>query len=126
MEQLVLKATKRTETGKAAAKRLRETGNLPAVMYNHQGQATMISVNEAEFTKVWKQATKTTIICLDVEGTKYQAFIKDNSGIPLPFSHFEIALSVTPNFSASSFCSSFVSLKPCKLPLDKACICFHN
>ena len=66
MEQLVLKATKRTETG-----------NLPAVMYNHQGQATMISVNEAEFTKVWKQATKTTIICLDVDGTKYQAFIKD-------------------------------------------------
>jgi ribosomal protein L25 (general stress protein Ctc) len=50
MEQLVLKATKRTETGKAAAKRLRETGNLPAVMYNHQGQATMLSVNEAEFT----------------------------------------------------------------------------
>ena len=77
MEQLVLKATKRTETGKGAAKRLRETGNLPAVMYNHQGQATMLSVNEAEFTKVWKQATKTTIICLDVEGTKYQAFIKD-------------------------------------------------
>ena len=77
MEQLVLKATKRTETGKAAAKRLREIGNLPAVMYNHQGEATMLSVNESEFTKVWKQATKTTIICLDVDGTKYQAFIKD-------------------------------------------------
>ena len=77
MEQLVLKATKRTETGKAAAKRLRETGNLPAVMYNHQGEATMLSVNEVEFTKVWKQATKTTIICLEVEGKKYQAFIKD-------------------------------------------------
>ena len=37
----------------------------------------MLTVNEAEFTKVWKQATATTLICLDVEGTKYNAFIKD-------------------------------------------------
>ena len=77
MEQLVLKASKRTETGKAAARRIRETGKIPAVVYNHKGEATMLTVDEAEFTKVWKQATATTLICLDVEGTKYNAFIKD-------------------------------------------------
>lgn len=77
MEQLVLKATKRTETGKAFSKQLRATGKLPAIMYNTKGEAGMLIVDELEFTKVWKQATATTLICLDVEGTKYQAFIKD-------------------------------------------------
>ncbi|MCR4791030.1 MAG: 50S ribosomal protein L25 [Treponemataceae bacterium] len=77
MEQLVLKASKRTETGKAAAKKIRESGRLPAVVYNHKGEATMLTVDEAEFTKVWKQATATTLICLDVDGEKLTAFIKD-------------------------------------------------
>ena len=77
MEQLVLKASKRTETGKAAARKIREEGKLPAVVYNHKGESTMLTVDEAEFTKVWKQATATTIICLDVEGTKLNALIKD-------------------------------------------------
>jgi hypothetical protein len=43
------------------------------------GISMALAINEAEFTKVWKQATKTTIICLDVEGTKYQAFIKSDN-----------------------------------------------
>jgi len=77
MEQLVLKASKRTEAGKAAARKIREEGKLPAVVYNHKGESTMLTVDEAEFTKVWKQATATTIICLDVEGTKLNALIKD-------------------------------------------------
>ncbi|MGP1588241.1 MAG: 50S ribosomal protein L25 [Treponemataceae bacterium] len=77
MEQLVLKASKRSESGKAVAKKIRESGSLPAVVYNHKGEATMLTVVESEFTKVWKQCTSTTLICLDVEGTKYQAFIKD-------------------------------------------------
>jgi len=77
MDQLVLKAAKREQSGKSVSKKLRETGNLPAVVYNSKGEAVMLSVNEEAFTKVWKAATPTTLVNLDVDGTKYLAFIKD-------------------------------------------------
>lgn len=77
MDQLVIKAKTRTESGKVAAKKLRATGHLPAVMYNSKGEAVMLDIDEAEFTKVWKQATPTTLVSLDVEGSVKKAFIKD-------------------------------------------------
>lgn len=77
MDKLTVTATVRSTTGKRAAKALRATGNLPAVMYNGKGEATMLQVNEAEFTKVWKQATPTTLVELVVGKEKHLAFIKD-------------------------------------------------
>ncbi|MGI5172615.1 50S ribosomal protein L25 [Treponema sp. OMZ 840] len=68
MEELVLKAASRTATGKAAAKKLRAEGKLPAVMYNSKGEAFMLTVDESEFTKVWKTATATTLVSLVVDG----------------------------------------------------------
>lgn len=77
MDRLTLNATVRTETGKGAARRLRTTGNLPAVVYNSKGEATMLMVNESEFTKVWKQATPTTLISLIIkDSTPRLVFIK--------------------------------------------------
>ncbi|MBE6349745.1 MAG: 50S ribosomal protein L25 [Spirochaetaceae bacterium] len=78
MDQLVIKAATRTVMGKSAAKKLRENGRLPAVMYNSKGESSMLDVDEAEFTKVWKLATPTTLVTLDVDGkSKSLAFIKD-------------------------------------------------
>ena len=77
MDYLVLTANERKEKGKEAAKRLRSTGRLPAVMYNSKGKATMLDVDEAEFTKVWKVTTPSTLISLDVDGKKSLALIKD-------------------------------------------------
>lgn len=77
MDCLDLNAKLRNESGKSAAKKLRATGRLPAVMYNSKGVATMLDVDELEFTKVWKMATPTTLISLDVEGKKHLAFIQD-------------------------------------------------
>ncbi len=77
MERMTLNAAVRTTTGKSAAKALRATGRLPAVMYNSKGEATMLDVDEIEFTKVWKVATPTTLINLVVDGKTYTAFIKD-------------------------------------------------
>ena len=76
MDKLTVTATVRTTTGKRAAKVLRATGILPAVMYNGKGEATMLQVNEAEFTKVWKQATPTTLIELVVGKDKYTATVQ--------------------------------------------------
>ncbi|NLM01539.1 MAG: 50S ribosomal protein L25 [Treponema sp.] len=77
MDQLVIKANTRTEAGKRFAKRLRESGRLPAVMYNSKGEAVMLDIDESEFIKVWNQATPTTLINLDVAGSVKKAFIKD-------------------------------------------------
>lgn len=76
MERMTVNAAVRTEMGKSAAKAIRATGRLPAVMYNSKGESTMLTVDEAEFTKVWKQATPTTLINLVVDGTTHIAFIK--------------------------------------------------
>ncbi|MBO7164012.1 MAG: 50S ribosomal protein L25, partial [Spirochaetaceae bacterium] len=57
MDQFVVNATIRKDTGKRAAQKLRQNGRLPAVMYNSKGESVMLDVDEAEFTKVWKNAT---------------------------------------------------------------------
>ena len=67
MEQLTLNAVTRTVSGKKAAKKLREQGRLPAVMYDAKGEAFMLDVDEAEFTKVWKSATPTTLVSLVIK-----------------------------------------------------------
>ena len=77
MDQLVVNAVTRTETGKRAAKKLRENGRLPAVMYNSKGESFMLDVDEGEFTKVWKNSTPTTLINLKVGGRDTLVFIKD-------------------------------------------------
>ena len=77
MEQMVVNAVKRTELGKKASRNLRKTGFLPAVMYNSKGEAVSLTVNEHEFTKVWKNSTPTTLIDLQVEKKSVgSAFIK--------------------------------------------------
>ncbi|HOQ92696.1 MAG TPA: 50S ribosomal protein L25 [Treponemataceae bacterium] len=76
MEQLGLKANKRSELGKKAALKIRKEGKLPAVVYNTKGEATALTIKEDEFTKIWKQATPTTLINLDIDGTVSKAFIQ--------------------------------------------------
>lgn len=68
MDQLVINAVTRTETGKRAAQKLRDNGRLPAVMYNSKGESFMLDVDEAEFTKVWKTATPSTLVNLKIDG----------------------------------------------------------
>lgn len=77
MSKQTLNAKVRTVTGKTAAKRLREVGSIPAVMYNNKGEATMLEVNEVEFNKIWRTITPTTSITLNVDGKECLALIKD-------------------------------------------------
>lgn len=77
MSKQTLNAKERTTSGKSAAKKLREVGSIPAVMYNDKGKATMLEVNETEFEKVWRTITPTTSINLNVDGKECLALIKD-------------------------------------------------
>ncbi|MEE1167257.1 MAG: 50S ribosomal protein L25 [Treponema sp.] len=77
MSKQTINAKVRTTTGKTAAKKLREVGSIPAVMYNDKGEATMLEVNAVEFNKVWRSITATTSIDLNVDGKAMAALIKD-------------------------------------------------
>lgn len=77
MDQLVIDAKVRQETGKKAAKLIRASGSIPAVMYDEEGKATSLTVDAVQFNKVWRNITATTLVTLDVEGKKYDAFIRD-------------------------------------------------
>ncbi len=77
MAKQTINAKVRTSTGKSAAKRLREVGSIPAVVYNEKGEATMLEVNEVEFNKVWRSITATTAVNLNVDGKATEVVIKD-------------------------------------------------
>lgn len=77
MSKQTLNAKVRTASGKAAAKKLRQVGSIPAVMYNDKGEATMLEVNEVEFNKIWRTVTPSTSINLVVDGKENLALIKD-------------------------------------------------
>ena len=47
MDQFVVNANTRTETGKRAAQKMRKSGRLPAVMYNSKGESVMLDIDEA-------------------------------------------------------------------------------
>lgn len=77
MEQFVVEAAVRSETGKKAAKKLRAAGKIPAVAYDEDGKATSITVESVQFNKVWRNITATTLVTLKLDGKDYDAFIRD-------------------------------------------------
>lgn len=77
MEQFVINAVTRTESGKRYAKQLRAQGKIPAVAYNEHGESCMLEVDAAEFSKAWRSITKTTLVTLNIDGKENKAFIQD-------------------------------------------------
>lgn len=77
MGKVTLDAKTRTVSGKKAAKAIRATGNIPAVVYNSEGKATMIEADSTAFNKIWRSVTSTTLVTLNVDGTAHEVFIKD-------------------------------------------------
>ncbi len=77
MEQLVVEAAVRKETGKKAAKAIRAAGKIPAVVYDEEGKATSITVDAVQFNKAWRSITATTLVTLKLDGKDYDAFIRD-------------------------------------------------
>lgn len=77
MERFVINAKTRKETGKAVSKRIRAQGHIPAVAYNEKGESIMLEIDAAEFSKAWRSITKTTLVCLKIDGQDNLAYIKD-------------------------------------------------
>jgi large subunit ribosomal protein L25 len=65
-----LKAEKREQTGSAAAKKIKRSGQLPAIIYSKKGNVN-VSLSSHEFEReYYKGDTLASIIELDLDGTK--------------------------------------------------------
>jgi large subunit ribosomal protein L25 len=77
MSQVVLTARNRIEKGSGAARRIRRTGRIPAVLYGRSGQSLSIDLDALEFTNGIKNISESTIVKVDIDGKPYEAFVKD-------------------------------------------------
>jgi large subunit ribosomal protein L25 len=69
--QVTLKAEEREGRGKGAARKLRATGRVPAVLYGADLEALALSVDAAEATHLFQSiSVENTIVDLAVEGQK--------------------------------------------------------
>ncbi|MFJ7640581.1 50S ribosomal protein L25/general stress protein Ctc [Peribacillus sp. NPDC097264] len=79
----LLVAKERKGTKHSNLKDLRESGEIPAVVYGNKNGSTAISVNNADFQKTIKEVGRNGIISLDLEGTKHQVMLSDYQKDPL-------------------------------------------
>ena len=69
MAENELTATKRTSWGSAVSRRLRRAGEVPAIVYGHETEATSVAVDARELYKVLHtEAGLNVVINLDVDG----------------------------------------------------------
>ncbi|MBI3159322.1 MAG: 50S ribosomal protein L25 [Chloroflexi bacterium] len=77
MEQEVLKATVRTETGKKVSA-LRRAGQLPAVIYGKALKAPIaVSLDLREATRVLRHVGSSTLLTLEVEGREIPTLVRE-------------------------------------------------
>jgi large subunit ribosomal protein L25 len=76
MEKVVLKATKRTLTGKQVSQ-LRRAGQLPGVIYGHNFQPTAITMDAHNAGIVIPHLTSSSIVTIDLEGTEVAALVRE-------------------------------------------------
>jgi large subunit ribosomal protein L25 len=76
MEKEVLKATKRTVTGKQV-RALRRAGQIPAVIYGHHVEPVVISLESHDATLALSRLSSSTLITIDVEGTEYPTLVRE-------------------------------------------------
>ena len=76
MEKVLLKATKRTVTGKQV-KALRRAGELPAVIYGRHVEPIVISLDAHSSELVFAKLTSSSLVTIDVEGQEYAALVRE-------------------------------------------------
>lgn len=76
MEKIVLKATRRTVTGKQV-KALRRQGFLPAVLYGHHFESTPVTLDLHDASLKLAAIKGSTIVNIDLEGTVHAALVRE-------------------------------------------------
>jgi large subunit ribosomal protein L25 len=101
MEKITLQ--KRDITGKKT-KQLRTENLVPAVIYNSKKESTNVSIDKGIAVQLYKHATSTTILDLDIEGRELKAIVKEFDINPrtdelLHVAFFEIDPKIKMNFT---------------------------
>lgn len=76
MEKQVLKATKRTVKGKQV-RQLRRAGQLPAVIYGHNVEPVVISLDAHDATLALSKVSSSTLISIEVGGHEYPTLVRE-------------------------------------------------
>ncbi len=78
MSTASLNAAVRTETGKGAARKIRQAGNVPAVIYGHGRDPQALTINARETDKMLKSiAISSTVIELSIDGKVARSLIRE-------------------------------------------------
>ncbi len=76
--QIIVEAAPRAERGKNEARRLRQTGRIPAVLYGGKGNAVTLSVNAKQVGAIFRSETgHNTLFQVDLGGKQEPAILKD-------------------------------------------------
>src|SRR5271155_4873515 len=77
-EQIVVEGAPRAKRGKNEARRLRQTGKVPAVLYGGKGDAITLSVNTKQVSAILRSASgHNTLFQVDLAGKHEPAILKD-------------------------------------------------
>lgn len=78
MATATLNASARAETGKGAARKIRQAGNIPAVIYGHNREPQSLVLNSRETEKLVKSiAVSSTVIELAIDGKSARTLIRE-------------------------------------------------
>jgi len=76
MEKVIIKAEKRTITGKKV-KNIRLTGKVPAVIYGGKIKSLPITLDKRDTTNTLNKVSGSSILTIDIEGEEHAALVRE-------------------------------------------------
>jgi large subunit ribosomal protein L25 len=78
MPQIIVEASRREDRGKNAARRLRVSGQVPAVLYGGKGEAQAVAINTKQMSSILRsQSGHNTIFTVKLPDGEQSAMVKD-------------------------------------------------
>jgi large subunit ribosomal protein L25 len=79
-----LAATKRNESGKGGARKLRAAGKMPAVLYGIDSDTISLAVDPKQLTDIFQGTqNRNTVLQLDIDGTTVPALVREAQRHPV-------------------------------------------
>ncbi len=76
MDNVILKATARTKTGRHV-RALRRSGQLPGIIYGHNVEPVIISLDARDAAKVLGRLSSSSLVTVDVDGKEYPSLVRE-------------------------------------------------
>jgi large subunit ribosomal protein L25 len=76
MDKLVLKASRRTVTGKQVGV-LRRNGQLPGILYGHNLEPIKIVMNLRDASRLLSTLSSSSLVTIDVDGVEHSALVRE-------------------------------------------------